>query len=98
MSKKVVFILGSPRKKGNTNVLAREAMRALTEVGLTRWRLTPPGSTSSIPAVWPAINASKVLNMAATLGTNWARQCLPWRNTTLSSLLPHCTGSAILPK
>jgi len=42
MSKKVVFILGSPRKKGNTNVLAREAMRALTEVGIDTVEIDTP--------------------------------------------------------
>lgn len=34
MSKKVVFIHGSPRKKGNTLALAREAMAALDEMGI----------------------------------------------------------------
>jgi multimeric flavodoxin WrbA len=34
MSKKVVFIHGSPRKKGNTLALARQAMSALEEMGV----------------------------------------------------------------
>ena len=42
MSKKVVFILGSPRKKGNTNVLAREAMRALAEAGIESVEIDAP--------------------------------------------------------
>lgn len=33
MSKKIVFIHGSPRKNGNTRALAGEAMAALTEAG-----------------------------------------------------------------
>lgn len=42
MSKKVCFILGSPRKNGNTNVLAREAMRALAESGIESVAIDAP--------------------------------------------------------
>ncbi len=42
MSKKAAFILGSPRKKGNTNVLAREAMRALADAGVASVEIDAP--------------------------------------------------------
>jgi len=42
MSKKVVFILGSPRKMGNTNVLAREARSALAEAGMASVEIDAP--------------------------------------------------------
>lgn len=35
MSKKVVFIHGSPRRNGNTRALAGETMAALTDLGIT---------------------------------------------------------------
>lgn len=42
MSKTVAFVLGSPRKKGNTNVLAREAMRTLAEAGVESVEIDAP--------------------------------------------------------
>lgn len=42
MSKKVAFILGSPRPKGNTNILAREAIRALAESGIGAAEIDAP--------------------------------------------------------
>lgn len=42
MSQKVAFVLGSPRKKGNTNVLARQAMGALAAQGITSVEIDVP--------------------------------------------------------
>ena len=42
MSKKAAFVLGSPRKKGNTNILAREAMRSLADAGVASVEIDAP--------------------------------------------------------
>ncbi|KHK00202.1 flavodoxin family protein [Desulfovibrio sp. TomC] len=42
MAKKIAFILGSPRKKSNTNVLAREAMRVLAEARIAAVEIDAP--------------------------------------------------------